>query len=195
MPSPEPLVIHFTESPRALYLAGAAPAAPTFSQEQLDEARREAYQRGAAEATHLLEQQMVELRDEAIRLQTETFAAVAAQHHALEEEFRTLLPDLVLAAATRILAGTPIEQLTVYRVVEEMLRGVTEDEGAVEVRLAPRDLTVLGEQDAGFREKHPQLTFRADPELKPGDCVVRSRFGTLDGRVATKLEALGEALR
>lgn len=198
MPSSEPsqgLVVRFSAAPSAVFLAGTPPPPPTFSEEALEAAKREAYARGAAEATHLIESQMLELREEAVRLQTETFAALAAQHAAIAEQFRALLPELVVETAARVLAATPIDRETVLRVVGEMLRGLEDEDGAVEVRLAAHDLELIAGHDAGFREKHPEISFRADADLRPGDCVVRSRFGTLDGRVATKLEAVAEALR
>ena len=56
--------------------------------------------------------------------------------------------------------------------------------------MQPADLELIAGYDAGFREKHPEITFRANPDLRSGDCMVQCRFGTIDGRLATKLRAL-----
>lgn len=37
---------------------------------------------------------------------------------------------------------------------------------------------------------HENIKFRIDNDLKPGDCQVKSRFGLLDGRIATKLKRI-----
>jgi flagellar biosynthesis/type III secretory pathway protein FliH len=56
-------------------------------------------------------------------------------------------------------------------------------------------LKLIESFQAGFRERYPQIEFRADPDLQPGDCVVTSRFGALDGRLATKLRSIDRLLQ
>ena len=59
----------------------------------------------------------------------------------------------------------------------------------VRVRVHPSDLAHLegAEWAAG-------ASIEGDAELTPGDCVVETELGTLDGRVQTQLAALDEAL-
>jgi flagellar assembly protein FliH len=137
---------------------------------------------------------MLELRAEVLHLQSRTFANLAAAHRTVATQFRELLPELVTEGAARVLAATPISRDTVLRIVAELLREVEPDETGVEVRLSPQDLEQIAANEGEFRERHPTLAFRADADLKPGDCVVRSRFGSLDGRTTVKLHALKEAL-
>ena len=191
---PSEHVIRFSVPPRAVHIAGSPPPERTFSQRECDAACREARQRGSDEATQLLERQMLDLRADVMHLQTATFAKLAATHADLIAQFRELVPGLVIEAASRVLAATPVSRDTVLAVVGEMLRGVENSSPDLEVRLAQRDLELIAGHEDGFREKHPALTFRADAELKPGDCVVQSRFGMLDGRTATKLQLCKEAL-
>ena len=191
---PSDLIIHFPVPPRAVFIAGSPPPEATYSQEQFDTACRDARQLGADEATHLLERQMLELRADVQHLQSGTFSKLASLHAELIAQFRTLLPELVTEAAARVLSGTPISQDTVLRIVGEVLQGIGHGSPELEVRLAPRDLELIAGHEADFREKHPALTFRPDAELKQGDCIVQSRFGMLDGRIATKLQMCKEAL-
>ena len=44
-------------------------------------------------------------------------------------------------------------------------------------------------------EGYPNVTFHEDPMLVAGDCQIKSRFGLLDGRVATKLRKIEAELK
>ena len=171
---------------KALFLAGTKPL-PTFTEEELAAAKREAYQRGSEEASRLIEGQMLEQRAEILHLQSETFAAVARQHAALVQQLRDVLPELAMEAVARILATTEIDREAVMRICRDLLCEIAPGREQVEVQLSPGDLGLIAGYEEGFRERHPEIVFRADPELKPGDSIVRSRFGVVDGRLATKL--------
>ncbi|MEQ1850287.1 MAG: FliH/SctL family protein [Chthoniobacteraceae bacterium] len=187
-------VIQFPVPPRAVFLAGTAGQVRTCSHDELEAACKLAHQQGASEAMELMERQMLELRADVLHLQSRTFSELAAAHAGLIAQFRELLPELVAEAASRVLASTPMSRDTVAGIVRELLRGIEPGSQELEVRLAQGDLDLIAGLDAEFREKHPSITFRADADLKPGDCVVQSRFGTLDGRVASKLQLCKEAL-
>ena len=191
---PSELSIRLTVPLRGIFLQGAPAPESTYSQEQFDTACREARQRGADEATQLLERQMLELRSDVQHLQSDTFTKLGSLHAELIAQFHALVPELVTETASRVLAATPISRDTVLSIVREVLQGSEHRSPELEVRLAPRDLDLIAGYEAAFREKHPALVFLADPELKPGDCVVQSRFGMLDGRIATKLQICKEAL-
>lgn len=193
MPSSD-FAIKFPVAPRAIFLATTARQERTCSQEEFDLACREARQRGADEAMELMERQMLDLRADVLHLQSRTFSELAGTHKALIAQFRGLLPELVTEAASRVLAATPLSRATVTAIVDEILLGIEPASEELDVRLAPSDLELITGIEKDFRDKHPSITFRADPDLKPGDCVVQSRFGTLDGRISTKLELCKEAL-
>lgn len=179
---------------KALFLAGTKPR-PTFTEEELAAAKREAYQRGSEEASRLIERQMMEQRTDIMHLQSQTFAALAQQHAALVQQLRDVLPELAMEAVARILATAEIDRDAVLRITRDLLSEIAPGPEQVEVQLAPRDLELIVGYEEGFREKHPGIAFRADAELRPGDCVVRSRFGVVDGRLATKLRTVEEFLK
>lgn len=187
-------VIKFPVPPRAIFIAGAKSEIRKLSQQEFEVACSEARQRGADEAMALMEGQMLELRADVLHLQSRTFSELAAAHATLTAQFRSILPELVAEAASRVLAGTPVSQETVARIVGELLQGVEPGGQELEVRLAPGDLAWIAGLEPDFREKHPSISFRPDAELKPGDCIVESRFGTLDGRINSKLQLCKEAL-
>jgi len=49
--------------------------------------------------------------------------------------------------------------------------------------------------DDALLEGYPNVKFFEDASLKSGDCQVKSRFGLLDGRIATKLRRLEEEIQ
>ena len=49
--------------------------------------------------------------------------------------------------------------------------------------------------DDTLLEGYPNIKFFEDASLKSGDCQVKSRFGLLDGRIATKLRRLEEEIQ
>ncbi len=51
------------------------------------------------------------------------------------------------------------------------------------------------EGDDSLLEGYANLTFHEDPSLGPGDCQIKSRFGLLDGRIATKLRKIETELK
>lgn len=174
---------------KGVSLLGTRPRA-TYSEEQLEAAKRDAYQRGSDEAGRLIERQMVEQREELLHLQTETFAAVARQHEGLARQLYEMVPELALEAVARILAKTDFDRELVLGITRDVLAEIEPSGAPVEVQLSARDLALIAGYDDGFREKHPAISFRSNPELKTGDCIVRSRYGVVDARLATKLRTV-----
>jgi flagellar biosynthesis/type III secretory pathway protein FliH len=165
-------------------------AAPKFSAEELETARREGYQRGFEDASAVIEAQLVEQREEVLHLQQKTFQAVMRHSEALTQQVANVVPELTMEIVGRVLAGMQPDAETVRKIVEEVISQITPGPETVSVSLSARDLELIGNYEAGFREQYPQIEFRLNAELKAGDCVVMSRFGELDGRIATKLRSI-----
>lgn len=186
--------IHFHTSPKRVSLA-APPGTAKFTDDDVEAARREGYRRGTEEATRLLEKQMIEQRSEMVALQSETFASLARQHADLIGQVHEVVPQLILEATARVLGGAEFDRVTIQKIAGDLLSEVTAGREDVELQLAPRDLELITGYEESFREKHPAIVFRSNPDLRSGDCVVRSRFGLIDGRLAIKLRALEGFLR
>lgn len=179
---------------RGVSLLGAKPRS-LFSEEQMEAAKREAYQRGSEEAGRMIERQMLEQRSEMIHLQTQTFAAVTSQHEALVKQLHEMIPELTMEAVARILAKTEFDRDLVLGITRDVLAEIEPGGESVEIQLSQRDLDLITGHQEDFRLKHPAIVFRANPELRPGDCIVRSRFGVIDGRLATKLRTVESFLK
>ncbi len=188
----EPIRLH--ASPKRIALA-APRGESTFSEDDVEAARRDGYRRGSEEATRLLERQMIEQRAAMVALQSETFTAVTQQRDLLVQQMREVVPELVLEAVARVLADTDMDREKVVRIANDLLCEVAPGREEIELQLSPHDLELIEGYEGGFREKHPAITFRANTELRSGDCRIVGRFGFIDGTLATKLRALDGFMR
>lgn len=179
---------------RGVALLGSRPRS-VFTEEQMEAAKREAYQRGAEEAGRLIERQMLEQRSEMLHLQSQTFAAVASQHDLLAKQLHEMIPELTMEAVARILAKTDFDREMVLGITRDVLAEIEPSGEPVEIQLSQHDLGLITGYEEDFRTKHPAISFRANPELHAGDCIVRSRFGVVDGRLATKLRTVESFLQ
>ena len=153
------------------------------------------YKKGAQEATDSLTKQILDQRAEIAHLQEKLFTSVAEQANALTHQVSEMLPDLVIEISRRVLAGIEPDQAVVKKIITETLAEIAPGSAEVEVLLHPQDLALVGGIDKEFEQKYPGIKFSADPELTPGDCRAKSRFGTIDARVFTKLQNMGRSLK
>lgn len=172
----------------------AAPA-PIFTSQDMEATRREAYQRGFEDASAMIETQLVEQREEVAHLQQKTFQELAGHHDSLVRQLRVAIPELTMEIVRRVLGGMQPNKEAVLQIVSEVLEGIAPGPGTLEVSLSDRDLKLVESYQAGLRDRFPQIEFRADPDLQPGDCIVTSRFGALDGRLATKIRSVDRLLQ
>jgi flagellar biosynthesis/type III secretory pathway protein FliH len=168
--------------------------AATFTAQDLENSRRDGYQRGFEDASAMIESQLVEQREEVLHLQQKTLQAFTDHHDTLTRQMRASLPELTIEIVRRVLCGMKPEAETVMAIVGEVMASLAPGPETVEVCLAARDLKLLESYQAGLRERYPQIEFRVDPDLQTGDCIVTSRFGALDGRLTTKLRSVERML-
>jgi len=192
--------VHFSRPLRNVKLSakklptGVQPAV-TFSATELEAAKQEQYQQGCTDTSALMEQHLVEQREEILHLQERTFTNLASRSQELVDQLRAALPQLTIEAVRRVLANVEIDRDLVVRLVEELLAEICEGRQPIEVSLSAHDLHLIEGNDQHFREKFPEIEFRLDPELGDGDCIVRSRHGAIDGRLSTKLKSVERAFR
>ena len=124
------------------------------------------------------------------RLCTESELSARAQ-----EAFRRGVdPALGLEIARRLLAGYEPPSEVVSRLCDEALAELFPERENLELLVSPRDAHILESLHPEWKERYPGLRISCEPTLVPGDCQVRSRFGLIDGRIATKLGALESSL-
>jgi len=107
------------------------------------------------------------------------------------------LTELAVRVAEKILGeALRLQPERVTTIVAQCLRSAR---GArLRLRVCPADLALVEEALPALRGAAPDaavLALEPDPQLTPGDCVIESELGQVDGRLAVQLAALREALR
>jgi len=177
----------FSHRPRAIRLAGGDPVL-LYTGEGLQAAREEGYCQGHDAALSELEAQFANQRMEVAEIQHQTLERLAQGHEALVEQCCGLLPGLVMEGIRRVLATVELDETVMRNIVGEMIAEVRPGTSGLEVMLNEHDLEFFQSADENLGQKYPGIQFVADPDLRHGDCMVRSRFGTLDGTLTTKLD-------
>ncbi len=185
--------IAFTEEPRAIGLAGTELRAG-YAEGELEAIKQSSFSDGYGKASSECAGEISDLKEVMTALQDGVLQSVIEKQREISAHIRSILPVLVTEAAERVLAGVKVDESIVRAVVGDMMAEVAPGIENVEIRLNPEDHSKLQIFDPTFGGRYPQARLIPDPDLIEGDCVIRSRFGTLDGRIATKLRALEGAL-
>ena len=140
---------------------------------------REAEERAAT----VVEEERARVRDEARALAR---VEVELARRDLLQGLEAQVPRLALEVARRVVGeALAIEPDRVRALVREALDRVRRA-SVVRVRVHPDDVPRLGELGASIVP---------DDALSPGDCIVESELGDVDGRLEARFEAIERALR
>jgi len=193
--------IDFTAAPIAIAIVDGLPPEPEAAPEvhvplsEHEAACEAAYTQGFQAANDHLAQQILEQRAELAQLQDAVFVSLSKQHESLAAQVSETLPDLAIEIVQRVLAGMKPDRETVERVLAETLAEIAPGSTDVEVFLNASDLELVGRLMKDYEHKYPGIKLSADPELLPGDCRAKSRFGMIDARVFTKLQNVARSLK
>jgi len=194
-------LIDFTSVPIAIALVDGLPPEPKpvpevrVPMEEHLAACEAAYQKGFQEANDHLANQILEQRAEIAQLQDSLFLSLSKQHAVLAEQVSETLPDLAIEIVQRVLAGMKPDREAVERLLAETLAEIAPGSSDVEVFLSAPDLELVERIMKDYEHKYPGIKLTADPELLPGDCRAKSRFGMIDARVFTKLQNVARSLK
>ena len=92
------------------------------------------------------------------------------------------------------LSPKDLELLKGLRKTDEVAQPTSEEEGEGFASAIAGIFDGLDGDDALLSE-YPEVKFFEDDSLQNGDCQIKSRFGLLDGRIATKLRKIEEELK
>jgi len=153
-----------------------------------------AYRRGGDDARAMANHQLVEIRTDVQLLSEGVLKKLSEIEPTLVAELREALPGLALEIARRLFAGFDPDKEMLERLCREALDQLFPEKEGLELTLSPKDAELIGSLDPGWTSKYPGLRVNRDASLSRGDCLVRSRFGVTDARMATKLAALERGL-
>lgn len=163
--------------------------APAPESAPLDAGPGEDYQAGRRDAEEAFARERVEWEAQVARWSASIPEQLTAYLAALETQVRTEICDLAVQAAAVILGrAVPSEDL-VRSALHEALGQVVGAE-ILRVALHPTDAERL--QAALPADLPASVIWVPDPALQPGDVVVHTRRGVLDGALARRLECLKE---
>jgi len=197
---------------------------PSVPAVNVGEALEKGIEQGKTHAQEFYQREIVKLREDLALRQAELLDQIGLKVDQTLEELDERLPDLVLGVVERVLPGIPIDSHAVEQIIRSLIKEFTNEDEALEVFLCPEDLALLkginskadaqtdNVDDSGFASAIagifdnlegddsllpdlPKVRFFEDETLSRGDCQIKSRFGLLDGRIATKLRRIEEELK
>lgn len=184
--------IHFRIPFRSVRLAG--PAAEPAWEDKLAAAREESFQRGYGEARAFYEQQMVESREQFRQLRDEMTQRALEAVTELEKRVTSSMPALAVEIARRLFAGFEPPAAFLHALCAEALDQLFPEVQNLELSVSPQDLDCFQPLPETWHGKYPGLRVSADNSLQSGECLVKSRFGTVDARRHTRLSAFADSL-
>ena len=165
-----------------------------LSETELADRDAASYARGIDDARALADQTMVEFRADVQRVSEGIFGQLAQLEPALVQQIRDSLPGLAVEIARRLLANYEPPPEVVARICAEALQEIFPERENLELVVSPRDAELLQSLNPDWTQRYPGLRIRAEQSLRPGDCMVRSRFGLTDARMETKLQAMHHSM-
>jgi flagellar assembly protein FliH len=186
--------ITFTTPLRDVCLAATSSRVETET--RLREAEDAAYERGRRDGEKALSEQLLQQRSEILELQQGVFNSIRTAVPKLVQEAETVLIDLAMEAARKVVANIPISPEIVEAVTREAI-GQIEDKTAITIHLHPDDLALLRKHQSPILQGLPEtgpLKFIGASDVSRGGCVIHTRFGLLDARRETKVEQLRKSL-
>ncbi len=174
----------------------ALPRLSADARKLLFEREDESFEKGRQAAESSFSQQLVSQRNEMLELQNGVLNSVRNAIPQVIRDTESMLIDLAVATAERLVAGMPIDRESVEAAIREALTQV-EDGSQVRVLLHAEDMTLLKKGSSELLvadESGGPLLIEPSPEITRGGCILRTRFGDIDARRETKLEQMKQAL-
>jgi flagellar assembly protein FliH len=169
-----------------------------FSQVSLPEHTeklRQAYDEGLRVGHEEMRQALERVKDNYERLQMEYFNHIDSQIKHWHEALLHALPDLVADAVQKVLGQLPVEKEVVLAMVREAIQQIPTADEPFRVVLAACDWDWIQPALLDYQSKYPHMRLESSEELKSGDCYIKSRFGTLDATLESKVKKIKNDLQ
>lgn len=183
--------IHFRRPIAGLRIVGCGKEPVPFEESK----KREdlAYAKGRSDAETVCQRQILQARNEMAALQNRVLASIERKYKEFSDQFDEQLPDLVMSIVCKVWEGMKIGREDILHAIDTTLSQTGSDTNNLVLRLSKDDAALLQETEA-FKTRYSDIAIEVDPDLKSGDVVVRSRFGTIDSRIDTKLRHVREEI-
>ena len=161
-----------------------------------EDRERAAYDRGRVDAEKSLREQMIQQRAELAQTSQGLLRALKASVSEVARQSETLLVELALECATRLVSNSPVDAVRLAANVKEALAQVEENTD-IRVQLHPEDMVLLTQLAAEERPDSSAVQpvqLISNPAIQRGGCLIQTRFGLIDNQPATKQKVLRESL-
>lgn len=176
--------------PASLNVMSPAEKQLTLEQE-LDQARKQGYQEGLAQAQAEVRQRMSAMSAEMNAL----WEAMQAPFEGIEREVQAELVGTAIAVATAVIGRElKTDEAAIERTMAVALEALASNEGEVEVRVNPNDADFI---TALFEDKRMAADIRPDPGMiRGGARLSRGRSivdASVEGKIRTAIKALANS--
>jgi flagellar assembly protein FliH len=193
--NPQPRALKLPHSLREVRFTPPRSARPA-AVDPAGEKERTIYERGRLDGQTSLNEQLLRQRQEMIELQQGVLKALQEAVPQVVRDCERALTALTLELAQKLVAGLPITAELVEAAVREALQQV-EETTDYHLYLNPQDLDVLEGSSSPLlapQSGTQRFHFHRSPEITRGGCLVKTRFGIVDGQRESKVEALKKTL-
>lgn len=158
---------------------------------RLAEAEQRGLQSGIRSAQQQLNAQVMQQREELMKLRDHTLTGIEKAYGEMVTEIENRIPALVIGLCEKLLGGFSPDSKTVASIVRETIRESGSNAAEeMEISLSEHDYGLIADPDGSAKSFPRKTRFVIDPNLNPGDCVIRSDFGLTDARLDSKMKRM-----
>ncbi len=165
-------------------------------EEAVREKERVFFERGRIAGEKNLSEQLLQQRGDLLALEQGVLKSLQAAVPQVVRDCEQALTALTLELAQKLVASLPISTEMVEAAIREALSHV-EETTDYHIYLNPEDLDLLERVSSPLLTANGQAQkfhFHRSTEISRGGCLVKTRFGVVDGRRETKVELLKQSL-
>ena len=164
------------------------PAAPSFDQQALDQARSDSFDQGYQQAMEEAEGKWASARDEFVAF-TESLRSAQAK----DSDFHRPLKKLALHLAEQLVRGELTQSTaTIERLIDAAIKDIEQQgEGPIVVNLSAADHRQF---TAHLSSDLEHLSLRVDPSLTQGSIRITMNDSAVEDLIETRLSALSEKM-
>ena len=215
--------ISFPSPPKSFEVKFHGP--PAVEAEIVNHQKATSYEEGKKAATTFYLEETDKLKNDYAERQNLLLESISNKVDQTVVQLEQRLPELVMSITERILPTIELNADAIKSLVISMIKEFSKEDEKLDIFLCKNDLDLLKalsrkgdseenlqSEEGGFAsaiagifegldgdesllDGYPNVKFFEDESLAKGDCQIKSRFGLLDGRIATKLRKVSEELK
>jgi len=163
-----------------------------ISQTELSSREKIAYENGRADGEKAISDQLIRQRGELLELQNGILHSMAELLPEIRKQCEKSLIELAFESVKKIIGQIPISREIIESVITDALNQMEESTDFT-ILLNPEDLNLLQQVNSPLSlptQPGSKIRFQSSNDISRGDCIIKSKFGTIDARREKKLEII-----